>query len=125
MSRIPMQTRGKRPRFFAEGGTDETISMLLEITAELWTVKERLYALEKAADEAGLDLGRRIERWQPSDAEAAELDAARQRMIATVLRSLEARHVRGAHLRKELDNEAAASTDEFCSLGETSSVRAA
>jgi len=103
MSRIPMQSRGKRPRFFAESGTDETMSMLLELMAELWTVKERLYAVEQAAGDAGLDLTSRIEAWQPSEKQAAELDDARQRMIASVLRSIEARHVRGAHLRETLD----------------------
>ena len=76
MSKIAMQTRGKRPRFFPGAGTDELVSMLLELSSELWTVKERLYALERAADDAGLDLTRRIEAWQPTDHEAGELDAA-------------------------------------------------
>ena len=70
MSKIAMQTRGKRPRFFAEAGSDETVSMLLELAAELWTVKERLYALERAAADAGVELTSRIEAWQPSEAEA-------------------------------------------------------
>ena len=103
MSRIPMQTRGKRPRFFSESGTDETMSMLLELMAELWTVKERLYAVEQAAGDAGLDLTSRIEAWQPSKTQAAELDDARQQMISSVLRSIESPHVRGAQLRKALD----------------------
>ena len=106
MSKIAMQTRGKRPRFFAEAGSDETVSMLLELAAELWTVKERLYALERAAADAGVELTSRIEAWQPSEAEAGELDGARQRMIASILRSIEARHVPGTHLRRALDAEA-------------------
>ena len=84
MSRIPLQSDGKRPRFFAESGTDETISMLLELMSELWTVKERLYALERAAEEAGLDLTSRIEAWQPSDSQSAELDDSRQQIQVVV-----------------------------------------
>jgi hypothetical protein len=124
MSRIPLQSDGKRPRFFAESGTDETISMLLELMSELWTVKERLYALERAAEEAGLDLTSRIEAWQPSDSQSAELDDSRQQMIASVLRSLEARHVRGAHLRQALDEDSKLAMDAAC-LPEESPVRAA
>ncbi|MDJ0926699.1 MAG: hypothetical protein QNJ73_03525 [Gammaproteobacteria bacterium] len=105
MSRINMELRGKRPRFYPGNGTDETISMLLELTAELWCVKERLYALERAADEAGLDLTSRIEAWQPDEVECRELDASRQRLIATVLRAFEAHHAPSRHLRKSLDAE--------------------
>ena len=106
MSQIPMDSTGKRPRFFAEKGSDEMVSMMLELMSEFWAMRERLYALERAAEEAGLPLTQRIEEWQPSAEEAAELDQDRQRMIQTVLRSLEANHVPGLHLRRSLDVEA-------------------
>lgn len=108
MTTISMDARGKRPRFFPESSTDETISMLLELMSELWTVKERLYALEQVATDAGLDLHARVERWQPSETQAEELDAARSRMITSILRSVEARHAPSLHLRRSLDAEAAA-----------------
>ena len=47
--RIPLSHRGKRPRFFDASGTDELMSMVLELTAELWVVKKRLYLLERVA----------------------------------------------------------------------------
>lgn len=103
MERIPMQARGKRPRFFPEAGADETVGMVLELMSEIWTVRERLYALERVAAERGLDLGAAIEEWQPDAAEEAELDAARRRMIESVLRTVEARHVPGRHLRRSID----------------------
>jgi hypothetical protein len=112
MSKIAMETRGKRPRFFPAAGTDETVTILLELAAELWTVKERLYALERAADDAGLDLTDRIEAWKPTEEQGAELDAARAQMIGTLFRSLEARHVPGTHLRRALDAKAATSREE-------------
>ena len=110
MSQINMELRGKRPRFYPSNGTDETISMLLELTAELWCVKERLYALERAADDAGLDLTSRIEAWQPDEAECRDLEASRQRLIETVLRAFESHHAPSRHLRESLDAEQQAET---------------
>ena len=113
MARISMDLRGKRPRFFPNAGSDEMLSMMLELAAELWTVKERLYALERAAEDAGVELTSRIEAWQPDAAESAELDTARQRMIASVLRAVEARHMPGHHLRRALDAQADTGDDEL------------
>ncbi len=110
MSRIKMDSRGRKPRFFPSAGTDETVSILLELAAEIWTVKERLYVVEKAAAEAGLNLSERIESWQPGEAETAELEAQRQRMLKNLFRSLEHSYASGAQLREEMD--AAAEQDK-------------
>ena len=47
MNRIPMRHRGKRPRFFEAKGMDELMSMVLEVTTEVWVLKKRLYLLER------------------------------------------------------------------------------
>lgn len=101
MSRIPMQHRGKRPRMFAAPGMDEMVSISLELMAELWVLKKRLYLLERTATNAGLELSAGIEHYNLSDAEVAELDAIRHRMIANVLRSLEANNVAHTQVRTE------------------------
>lgn len=111
MSRINMDSRGRRPRFFPAAGADEMMSMLLELASEVWTVKERLYVVEKAAAEAGLDLSERIETWRPSDEQAAELEAQRKQMLNSLFRSMEARYVTGSHLREEMDAAAAEEKD--------------
>jgi hypothetical protein len=85
-----MQHRGKRPRFFPTAGMDEMVSMIIELTAEVWVLRNRLQILEKVAAEQGLELSSRIEAYVPSAAEAEQFAAARQQMIANVLRSLEA-----------------------------------
>jgi hypothetical protein len=85
-----MQHRGKRPRFFPTAGMDEMVSMMIELTAEVWVLKNRLKLLEKVAAEQGLDLTSRIEAYVPGPAEAEEFAAERQQMIANVLRALEA-----------------------------------
>ena len=102
MSRIPMQHRGKRPRLFAAKGVDELMSMVLELTAEVWVIKKRLYLLERVAGKAGVSLTPQIEDYDLSEAEVHELDALRRQMIATVLRSLESEHAESAQVRKEM-----------------------
>ena len=92
MSRIPMQHRGKRPRFFASEGMDEMVSMMLELTAEVWVVKKRMYLLERAAEEQNVSLSEGIENYELSEKEIAELDTLRSRMIANVLRSTEGQY---------------------------------
>lgn len=90
MARIPMHHRGKRPRFFPTAGMDEMVSMMVELTAEVWVLRNRLQILEKVAAEQGLELSSRIEAYVPSPAEAEQFAAERQQMIANVLRALEA-----------------------------------
>jgi hypothetical protein len=101
MSRIPMQHRGKRPRFFPVNGMDELMSMVLELTAELWIIKKRLYLLERVAGNAGVSLTPGIEGYDLSDTEVKELDSLRRQMIATVLRSLENEFSELAEVRSE------------------------
>ena len=87
--RLPLAHRGRRPRFFPAPGTDELVSMVLELTSELWVLKKRLHTLEQVADRKGGSLAERIEAYEPSADEAAELDRRQQELIRTVLRSLE------------------------------------
>lgn len=100
--RIPMNHRGKRPRFFSSSGTDELMSMVLELTAELWVVKKRLYLLERVAGQAGVPLTPQIEAYELDEGEVAELDARRSLLISTVLRSLEVDPVERGRMREEM-----------------------
>jgi hypothetical protein len=97
--RIPLNHRGKRPRFFSASGTDELMSMVLELTAELWVVKKRLYLLERVAGQAGVPLTPQIEAYELDEGEVAELDERRRLLISTVLRSLEVDAVDHARMR--------------------------
>lgn len=103
MSRVPMSHRGKRPRFFPVAGMDEMVSMVIELTSEVWVLKQRLHALEHVAADQGLDLTTGIEKYQPSAEEAAALAAERQRLIAGVLRSLEAEFGEPVEGRDEME----------------------
>jgi len=101
--RIPMQARGKRPHFFPDSSADETVTMILELMSEVWALRERMYALERVAEDSGLELTSKIEEWRPDEQQAAALDEQRMLMIRSVLRSIEAKHVPGQHLRRALD----------------------
>lgn len=102
-SRIPLSHRGKRPRFFTASGTDELMSMVLELTAELWVIKKRLYLLERVAGQAGVPLTPQIEGYDLSADEVAELDQRRRLLIATVLRSLESDQTDRGQVRQEME----------------------
>jgi hypothetical protein len=101
--RIPLSHRGKRPRFFDASGTDELMSMVLELTAELWVVKKRLYLLERVAGQAGVPLTPEIEAYELNLEEVAELDERRRLLIATVLRSLEVDQAGRSQVREEME----------------------
>lgn len=101
--RIPLKHRGKRPRFFNASGTDELMSMVLELTAELWVIKKRLYLLERVAGQAGVPLTPQIEGYALSPDEVTELDQRRRLLIATVLRSLESDQTDRGQVRQEME----------------------
>lgn len=103
MSRINMQSAGKRARFFPEAGTDEMMSMMLELMSEVWVLRERMYAIEQVAAQNGLDLPAGVEQWQPTDEQSEQLQAERMAFIAGVTRSIAANNVPGLHLRRSLD----------------------
>jgi hypothetical protein len=100
--RMPLRHRGKRPRFFTTSGTDELMSMVLELTAELWVIKKRLYLLERVAGQAGVPLTPEIEGYELSPDEVTELDQRRRLLIATVLRSLESDPAERSRVREEM-----------------------
>jgi hypothetical protein len=106
MSRLPMNTRDKKPRFFPAQGTDELVSMVLELATELWAVRERQFALEQVLSANGIDAPAAIEAWQPDAETAAALDAERKRLVGNLFRSLEADYVDRSHVQQRIDSGA-------------------
>lgn len=102
-SRIPLGHRGKRPRFFDSAGSDELLSMVLELTAELWVLRKRMYLLEKVAGRAGLPLTEGIEGYELGADEVVELDGRRRELLATVLRSLEGDPAERRKVRQDME----------------------
>lgn len=102
-NRIPLAHRGRRPRFFAAPGVDELVSAVLELTSEVWVLRQRMWLLEKAAADSGLDLTAKLEAYQPTAEEAAELTRMREALVAGVLRGMEGDYVERSRVQKEID----------------------
>lgn len=98
-----MTPRAKRPSFFEESAVDQILSMMLEMMTELWVVKERVYTLEKVLDQEGIDARDKIEAFTFSDDEITELESARRKFIASILRTLETNFVDHAQLQEQVD----------------------
>lgn len=87
--KLPRMARGRRNRFFEAEGVDDLISMVLELTAEVSVLRERQYALEKVLEAHNLPVQDAVANWAPDETDDAILVADRQRLIATVLRTLD------------------------------------
>ena len=80
--------KGKRLRFFDADGVDEMVAISMALAQELWTVKARVDALERAAAKHDLDLGKEADAFMPSPEEQQELEAQRQAFIDRVFHTL-------------------------------------
>lgn len=88
MTELPLDAAGRRPAFFSQDGVDQLASMVLELATELWTLKERLYVLESAAEQHGLPLRATIEGWTPTAADESELASQRAALLGNLFRTL-------------------------------------
>jgi hypothetical protein len=84
----------RRQAFFESDAVDQLVTMVLELAAEQWVLRERVYTIEKAAGSLGLKLSDAVERYRFSDAEQAELAAMRKTLIENLMRSVNREHRR-------------------------------
>jgi hypothetical protein len=103
MSDHPLDTKGKRPAFFTDPALDSMMTALLEVMAENWSLKERLYALEKALKADGVISDDTVENIQWSDAEKMAHETERQRILTDAFRALKGDFVGRAARVKDID----------------------
>ncbi|HKL63433.1 MAG TPA: hypothetical protein VJ883_08705 [Woeseiaceae bacterium] len=118
---LPRTARGRRNRFFEAEGVDELLSMVMELTAEVATLRERLYVTERVLEHNGLAVGEGIERYEITDEDDAWLAAERERLLSTVLRTIES----GSRDAREAAPAGEDSGDEEDPGKDSRSVRAA
>lgn len=118
---LPRMARGRRNRFFEAEGVDELLSMVMELTAEVATLRERLYVTERVLEQNGLAVGEGIECYEISDEDDAWLTAERERLLSTVLRTVES----GSRDAREAAPAGEESGHREDSTGDSKSVRAA
>jgi hypothetical protein len=83
-----MAAAGRRQTFFEADGVDQLVSMVLELSAELWTLRQRLYIAERAIEGQSRPLPELIEAYRPSPAEQAELESMRGAMVRELFRTI-------------------------------------
>ena len=77
--------------YFDQVVIDNILDALLELSAELWAQKDRVYVLERVLAAQGVDIGEAIEAHRPDDEEIAERRALRTRFVERIFSSF-ARH---------------------------------
>ena len=74
-----------RPRFFSDPAIDRLISVVLQLSSEVWVLAERLETIERLAAAKGCVTLDEIRTYSPDPAETAEREAARDRYVQSVL----------------------------------------
>jgi hypothetical protein len=77
--------KGHRPYFFDDPAVDQLHAALLAVTQELAVARERIDTLERLLESAGHLDRAAFERFQPSEAAAAERTVLREQLVERVL----------------------------------------
>lgn len=104
MPDMPLDTQGKRPTFFNDKAMDAMMTALLEVMAENWTLKERLFAVEKALINEGVFANNTVENISWSDAEKMAHETERQRILTDAFRALKSDFVGRAARQEDIDS---------------------
>lgn len=92
MTTLPLDAAGRRPAFFEQDGMDQVVSMVLELAAELWVVKERLFVVEAVLTRQGIAVHEAVERYVPGEQERESLAKMRAEMTEQMFRTLRREH---------------------------------
>jgi hypothetical protein len=92
MTMLPLDAAGHRPAFFEQDGMDQMLSIVLELAAELWVVRERLFVVEAVLQSQGIAVSEAVEAFVPDAAQQATLAAMRANMTANMFRTLNREH---------------------------------
>lgn len=82
----------KRQAFFESDAVDQLMSMVLELAAEHWVLRERVFAMERAAARLGLELAAAVESYEFTEAEKETLGAMRKTLIDNLMRTVNRPH---------------------------------
>lgn len=74
-----------RPRFFSDPAIDRLVSVILQLTSEVWVLAERLETIEQLAQVKGQLTCAEIKNYKPGPEEARQRDCDRDRFVQSVL----------------------------------------
>lgn len=81
------EINGPGRQYFENVVTDNMMDALVELSAALWTVRDRQIVLEKILKDKGIDADVLIEAHLPDGAEKAARAAEREEMVHRIFRS--------------------------------------
>lgn len=84
---LGLEINGPGRQYFESVVTDNMMDALVELSAALWTVRDRQIVLEKVLTDNGIDADKLIEAHLPDEAEKAMRAAEREEMVARIFRS--------------------------------------
>ena len=89
--RLPRETLGKRPSFFADPSLDQMMTFIVELTTEVAVLRERLDTVERLLDTRGSVTRADIEAFRPDPGVETERNAWRDAYLKRVFRMHPAR----------------------------------
>ena len=84
--RLPRVSKGKRPQFFDDPDIDQMMTIIIELSAEVSVVYDRLDTVERLLDTKGTISRADIEAYRAPDAVEAERMARRDAYLKRVFR---------------------------------------
>lgn len=87
---LPRHIRGKRPQFFEDPAVDHLLSMVLELSAELWVSRSRQEALESFLAQSGALDKSAFDAFELPEKDAESLQTWRNEFMQRLFRTVEA-----------------------------------
>jgi hypothetical protein len=84
----------RREAFFETEAIDQLVTMILEVATDHWVLRERVFVIEKAAEQLGIRLSEAVESYQLTAADQQLLAAQRKALIENIMRSVNSPHRR-------------------------------
>ena len=84
---LGLEIGGPGRAYFDDVIIDNLMDAVVEISAAVWTVRDRQIVLEKVLSEKGIDVSAEIEAYVPDEASLNERKAERDEMVARVFQS--------------------------------------
>ena len=88
---IGEEINGPGRQYFDDVVIDNIMDALLELSASVWTYRDRLFILEKVLEQQGTDVGKLIESYQPSFEDNMARREERQAFVNRVFHSFSRR----------------------------------
>jgi hypothetical protein len=87
--RVQVREPRSRRLFFSDAVPDKLLAMLLTLSSEVWSLRERLAAWEAIATRKGMLLGKELDTYEFTSDEQTALAEQRREFVASLFRMLE------------------------------------